>query len=135
MTFFTLKTFDNSINAHILKAALEAEGIECFIIDENIVTLNPLYNFAVGGIKLKVLEGDKEKAIGVLIKIENTPYLDEKEQVIKCPSCNSTELYTDFKSMKGAKGILSVITSFLFTIFPIYFNSVYKCKKCNKEFK
>ena len=52
MELITVKVFDSGIEAHILKARLESENIPCFIFDENIVTLNPLFNFAVGGIKL-----------------------------------------------------------------------------------
>jgi len=42
MKLVTLKTFDNSIEAHLLKVKLESEGIRCFIFDENIVSMNPI---------------------------------------------------------------------------------------------
>ena len=135
MNLVIVKTFDDGISAHILRSRLESEGIECFIHDENIVTLNPLFNFAVGGVKLKVEESDLEKALVILNEIENTPFTSEDEEVIKCPNCESTELYSDFKSMKNPAGILAAITSFLLTVFPIYYKSVYRCKKCNTEFK
>lgn len=50
----TIKTFDDAISAHLLRVKLESEDIPCFIRDEHIVTMNPLFNFAVGDIKLKV---------------------------------------------------------------------------------
>lgn len=135
MKLVTIKTYDDGISAHIAKSTLESEGIMCYIYDENIVTLNPLYNFAVGGIKLKVNEEDIAKAQQFLNSIEHKPYTDNKDEVISCPNCESTDLYSDFKSMKGAKGILSAISSFFFAVFPIYYKSVYKCKQCNTEFK
>lgn len=135
MNLITLKTFDDSISAHILRNRLESEGISCFIHDEHVVTMNPLYNIAVGGIKLKVKEEDLEQALAVLNSIENTPLTDQQGEIIHCPKCHSTELYSDFKSMKGATGILSAFTSFLLTVFPIYYKSVYRCKKCGCEFK
>lgn len=55
MELITLKTFDNSIEAHLMKSKLKSENIVCFLFDENIVGLNPVYNIAVGGIKLKVI--------------------------------------------------------------------------------
>lgn len=58
MAFVTLKVFQNSIDAHLLKTQLESEGIECFIFDEQMVTMNMLYSNAVGGIKLKIQEED-----------------------------------------------------------------------------
>lgn len=134
MSLILLKTLDDSISAHILKTRLESEGIPCFIHDENIVTLNPLYNFAVGGVKLMVNKSDLEKAIQVLKDIDETPYTDEKDKEIRCPNCQSTELYADFKSMKNPAGVLAAITSFLLVVFPFYYKSVYRCKKCGTEF-
>jgi DNA-directed RNA polymerase subunit RPC12/RpoP len=135
MELVILKIFDTAIDAHILKGKLESEDIECYIYDENIVTLNPLFNFAVGGIKLKVNKDDFSKAKSILTEIDNKPYTDNQDEIIKCPNCSSTELYSDFKSMKDVKGIIAAIAAFLFTVFPIYYKSVYKCKKCNTEFK
>jgi hypothetical protein len=135
MKLVTIKTFDNGISAHILKNKIESEGITCFIHDENIVTLNPLYNVAVGGIKLKVYEEDVQQALSIIASVEVIPYTDEQNQIIKCPDCESTELYSDFKSMKSSTGIISAIISFVLTVFPIYYKSVYRCKQCDAEFQ
>ncbi len=135
MRFETLKIFDSAIEAHILKNRLESEGIVCHILDENIVTLDPLLNFAVGGIRLQVSESDFVKAKGVLAEIEATPLRNEQDESIHCPSCSSTQLYSDFKSFKDVKGIVSIIAAFFFTVFPIYSKSVYRCKECNTEFQ
>ena len=135
MELITVKVFDSGIEAHILKARLESEDIPCFIFDENIVTLNPLFNFAVGGIKLKVSRQNAERALSIIHEIEATPYVDENETSISCPKCASTDLMNDFKSMKSAGGVISAITSFFFFVFPIYYKSVYKCRACDTEFK
>ena len=135
MELITLKTFDNSIDAHILKARLENEGIDCYLFDENIVSLNPLYNITVGGIKLKINETNLCKAQEIILEIENTPLTNQKEEVIHCPNCHSTNLYLNHRSMKGISGILSAILAFILSIFPIYFKTVYRCKDCNFEFK
>lgn len=134
MELVTLQVFNTAIEAHIIKNKLESEDIPCYIFDENIVTLNPLLNFAVGGIRLQVNIEDLEKAKTILAEIDDTPLTDEADETIKCPSCESTELYTDFKSMKDPKGFLAMISAFVFTAFPVYSKSVYKCKKCNTEF-
>jgi len=62
----TIQTFDKSVYAHIIKAKLESEGIECFLIDENIVTMNWFLSNAVGGIKLQVKNSDVEKALEII---------------------------------------------------------------------
>lgn len=128
-----LKTFDNAISAHIIQSRLENEGITTYIYDENIVTLNPLYTNAVGGIKLMVNVADFEKASEFISEIDGAPLVDENNQTLTCPKCRSTDFYTNYKSMKGVKGFLSAIVSFMLFVFPIYFKVVYKCKKCGFE--
>ncbi|GHE67721.1 putative signal transducing protein [Roseivirga thermotolerans] len=135
MELITIKTFDNSIEAHMVKSKLESENIICFLFDENIVGLNPLYNVTVGGIKLKISKSDIEKATEVIEEIEKSALTNDQDETIKCAKCESEDIYSAFKSMKGTKGVLSAIISFLFMVFPIYYKTVYKCKKCGNEFK
>lgn len=135
MGFVTLKVFDTAIGAYILKNKLEGEEITCYIFDENIVTLNPLFNFAVGGIRLQVAEEDYDKAKAILDEMDSKPYLDSKEEVITCPTCKSDQLYSDFKTVNDPKGVIAIITAFLFSVFPLYSKSVYKCKTCGTEFE
>jgi hypothetical protein len=90
--FSTIKTCENAMDAHILKAAIEAEGITCYLFDENIVTINPLYNITVGGIKLAVADADFEAAVKLLTTIESRPYLDDENKEVTCPSCHSTAI-------------------------------------------
>ncbi|RYM33817.1 DUF2007 domain-containing protein [Brumimicrobium glaciale] len=135
MPLVTIMTSDNNIDIHMMKGKLESEEITCYVFDENIVTLNPLFNIAVGGIKLRVHELDAEKAKDIIKEINSTPSRDEFQNVIKCPQCGSESLYTNFRSMKGIFGLISAIISFILSIFPIYFKSVYKCKACDFEFK
>lgn len=135
MALVTIMTSDNGIDIHMMKGRLETDGIVCYVFDENIMTLNPLFNIAVGGVKLKVNEADAETAREIINELNLSPSVDEDENIIRCPQCNSENLYTNFKSMKGFIGFISAISSFLFAVFPIYFNSVYKCKECDFEFK
>lgn len=135
LELITIKTFDNLIEAHIMKSKLESENIMCFLFDENIVGLNPLYNVAVGGIKLKVNKSDVNKVSEIIEETTKSTLTNDQGEVIKCLNCESEDIYSGFKSMKGIKGILSAIVSFLFMVFPIYYKTVYKCKNCGHEFK
>ena len=135
MELVTIRQYDHAITAHIHKNHLESEGIECFIHDEHIVTMNPLYSNAIGGVKLKVLSEDTEKARELLLELDNQPYTSEKEQPITCPKCGSSSLDAGLTSMKSLKGLFSAIISLLFYVYPLYYRSVYKCKSCNFEFK
>ncbi|MGY6649748.1 putative signal transducing protein [Wenyingzhuangia sp. IMCC45574] len=131
----TIKIFDNSPEMHVYKNRLEQEGIDCYPFDEEMVTIDPFLTNAIGGIKLKVNKADVLQAKSIIASIDNQPITDDKDEVLCCPSCGSADLISDFRSMKGTKGILSLIISIVFFVYPIYYKYVYKCKSCNHEFK
>ncbi len=135
MSLITARVFDNPIEAHLLKSKLESEGIPSFLFDENIVTINPLYNQLTGGIKLKISELDIERVSILLAEIDGKPYLTQDDKVLECPNCKSTDFYSNFKSMKGWDGLLSIVIALLLTIYPFHFKNTYKCKKCGEEFE
>ncbi|MGC6434674.1 MAG: DUF2007 domain-containing protein [Crocinitomicaceae bacterium] len=135
MNRITVKTFDNIIDAYILKNRLETDNIECFIQDENTVSIDPLLSNAVGGIKLKVQEKDYAKAFEIIQELENKPFEDRDGNIIVCPNCGSNQLYKDFNSIQDLKGLISALFSLILSIFPIYLNKVFRCKKCDTEFK
>jgi len=135
MKLITLITFDNSIDAHILRTRLESEGIRSYLFDDTMVSLNPIYNMALGGVKLKVSDGDVIKAREIMTEIDNMVVTNEDGQVRTCPNCGSADLYTGFKSTKGIRGILSALAAILLFTYPIYYKSVYRCKKCGTEFQ
>lgn len=119
----------------MMKSKLESENVMCFLFDENIVGLNPLFNITVGGIKLKINKRDIDKATKIIEEATMSSLINDQGKIIKYPNCNSEDLYSGFKSMKGIKGVLSAIISFLLMVFPIYYKTVYKCKVCGNEFK
>jgi rubredoxin len=140
--FVTVTTFDNSIDAHIAKTKLESQGIDCYLFDENIVALNPYYNLTVGGIKLRVRSADQEKAVAILNEVEDTPYTDEKDNVIKCPICQSEKIYHGFtsaNSLRTVSGLLISVFTLMFpfveTVYPLVMEKKYHCKMCDFEFE
>lgn len=128
-------TFDNSVQAHIAKGRLIAEGMEADLEDEYMIGLNPLYNQALGGIKLVVPTEFHARAIEVLNEIENSDRMDSSGEPIECPSCKSRKLYSGFKSVKSTRGLISILFAVMFIVYPIYFDYKYRCKKCGKEFR
>ncbi len=54
MDRITIATYDDMPSAHIAMGRLHAEGIDCWLADENLVQTDWLYSIAVGGIKLQV---------------------------------------------------------------------------------
>ncbi|OKL41813.1 putative signal transducing protein [Pontibacter flavimaris] len=97
----TIATFNELTEAHILKGRLEAEGILCFLGDEHIVGVHPFYSVAVGGVKLKVTEGDVMEAKAILARIQEgssqfdydsidmAPPVQEQPRSLVCPNCGS----------------------------------------------
>jgi hypothetical protein len=62
-----LKIFNDSLAANFAQNKLREEEIESFLVDENVVGLNPL-----GGIELKVFSRDFKKAEKILSEIKSS---------------------------------------------------------------
>jgi hypothetical protein len=132
------QTFTDPNEAHIVIGLLESYEIECFLSDENIVSLNTLYSNAVGGVKLNVFEKDVDRIKSILIS-ENIPYgsnvsNDKELGEITCPKCHSNNVSYG-GSIKRKFGIFEVFVAFLFTIYPFTMRKAYYCFECNHEFK
>ena len=56
-------TFGDLTEAYLVKGILDDNAIPSFISDENVLSVYPLYNQGLGGIKLSVFERDLESAI------------------------------------------------------------------------
>lgn len=135
MELVTVKTFNTELDARIFMVRLEGEGIECFLFDDNIVGVNPLFNIAVGGVKLKVKQTDVALVHEIIEDIQSSPYTDENGETICCPHCGSTDVMNNFASLSNFKNILALFTTFVFSLFPIYRNTVFRCNQCATEFK
>ncbi len=135
MPLITLKTFENPVEAHLLKSQLESEGINCFLFDEHTMGLIPFYNVTLGGIKLKIDQKDAKVALEIVDQNEMTDLLNEQNEPLVCPSCGSNKLYQNFRSFKGLSGFLYAAAALLLTIIPFYWKTVYRCKVCETEFK
>ena len=66
MKFVIVRSYDNYIPAHIDMGRLKEDGINCWLRDENSVTIDPFLSNAIGGIKLMVPENQVELAIKLL---------------------------------------------------------------------
>lgn len=89
----------------------------------------------MGGNKLKINDFDVKQAQNIIMEIEGAPLIDDSNQLVRCENCGSSDLIPGYKFMKGVKGILSAIVSLLLAVYPIYYKTVYKCKKCGAGFK
>jgi len=131
-TFVTIARFPYSTEAQIVKGRLEADGIEVFLRDNLTIDTDPLVSQAIGGVKLKVLAKDEEKARAIFQSIKSYA-LDDNGNAIKCPNCKQEhiELYT---TITGLKSLISFIIGFISGTLPFSTRYQYKCEDCNTEF-
>jgi hypothetical protein len=128
----TFETYYDVMLAHIIRTKLEDNGIRCFIADENMIGANPLYNQAVGGIKLKIFEHDLEKcrailaAEGDLHDKDHVEIDEESNLAVVCPYCASTNIGP------ADPGKFSV---FLSAIFPFHNTKAWHCFNCLQDFE
>ena len=108
-------------DANIAGSRLEADGISCFLHDEELITLNWQYSNAAWGVKLYVKAGDLERAREILSD-NSESVLDADE---KCPICNSSQIEYENVHKKW------IFLSWLLIGIPLLFSKdKWTCKDC-----
>ena len=62
MKTIVFKIYTDIVLANLEYDVLKKNGIECFLSDENIVQMYPMFSSPFGGIRLNLLEKDKNLA-------------------------------------------------------------------------
>jgi len=141
------ETYYNPIEASIVKERLIANGIPCFLSDDNMITVNPLYNQALGGVKLRLFNRDVASAKSILqdedvqIHLDQISITDQQEMLTEvvaedsevCPICGSDNVgYV--QATKRRFGIFTIIISFLLMVYPFSTRKTHHCFSCGHEF-
>ena len=135
------KTFYNTIEANIVLARLKDGEFPCFLADENISTLQPLYNQAIGGVKLMVFEKDKSTIDQVLAQentLENSASTTDPDRTINeseilCDHCGSANVAFVQATQRRFSWWVTLISLVLF-IYPFKANKCFHCYDCGHEF-
>jgi hypothetical protein len=133
----TLERYYDSMLAEIIRARLEANGIDCFIADQHTIGANPLYNQAIGGVKIKVFERDIEKCREILAEPETLTLNDEllAEDATTCPYCNSTNVSYGPATERKVSWITALL-SFSFLGYPFFAaRKSWHCFNCQHDFE
>jgi DNA-directed RNA polymerase subunit RPC12/RpoP len=141
----TYRTYYDPMLAHIEQSRLEDSGIHCFISDENVATINPFYNTAIGGIKLRVFERDIAQCDAIL-GIDESAAIEEPanasentETAATCPNCGSVNTRYGNATEKPHSwyGILFavLISSWAIGVMPMFARKSWHCFDCGKDFK
>ncbi len=126
MELVTVKTFDNYFSANIILTRLQADGAECYLKDENTVTIDPILTNAIGGIKLVVKKDEEEKVMKLL-----EAYHAEYMRSAICPRCGSSNFVQITKPK--AMNYLTAILTWLFSSYAIAPEYIYQCGNCGYE--
>ena len=129
MDFVILQSFNNYVDAHLLMAKLESEEIQCWLQDENTVTLYPILTNAVGGIKLFVNKNDLSRARQIFWEVENN-----RKKTIECPKCKGHNIELVSTPRKAANWFSAILTFFLGD-YALAVDKVNHCFDCGNEFE
>jgi hypothetical protein len=124
----TFESYYDPMLAEIIKARLEANGIDCFVADSNTIGANPLFNNAIGGVKIKIFERDLEKCKQILAEHEDLPLTEE----------SPTEADTNVRygsATVNKTTFLGAVISFLTFTYPVIANKAWHCFNCGKDFE
>ena len=128
MHFVPIFSFDNYVSAHIALGRLQEEGMDCWLKDENMVTIDPILTNAVGGIKLMVANSQADEAIAILATLQAN-----HRATRSCPSCGSHNIEY-VSSARKAGNWLTAVATFFFGSYALAPGKVYHCFDCDKEF-
>jgi hypothetical protein len=136
----TFESYYDPMLAHIIRSRLEANGIPCFIADENMNTANPLYNPATGGVKIKIFERDLERCKEILAmggdlhEQDHHEIDDDTNTYVVCPYCGSTNVrnISESKEEDEWPGLLSSISNL---VNPFHSTKNWHCFNCQQDFE
>lgn len=135
-TTVVYSNYNDSTEAHVIKTRLAGAGFACFLVDENVASINQLYNQAIGGVKLIVFEKDVDeinKLLGENNNLENIilyagiEHGVANEESNVCPKCGTQYSY----QMQSRNNKFSL---FGFFNFRLARTEKKKCVHCGYEF-
>ena len=129
MNFVALRSFGNYMEANIVMHMLQHHNISCHLKDEHIVTIDPLFTPAIGGIKLMVHPTHVERAWDLIDKAEER-YL----RSIPCPVCKRHAL-TAVSVTKSHRCKLAALAAMLLKGESLEVSRMYQCTACGYDFK
>ena len=133
-TILEFMTFNDVMEAEIVKSKLESFEIPCSLSGLDTSFFNPLFNNNNDRIKLSIFERDWDLAVKVLTNEDGTkPEILYKADIL-CPKCNSAN-FESYTREKKKFNLLTFILSIFISALPANTEIVFKCKDCGNEFK
>jgi phage FluMu protein Com len=128
MNFKQIASYDNYLLANMTMGLMTENDIRCQLKDEHIVTMDPLLNPAVGGIKLLFEEKDYDRALSIMKEAE---YAYVKDSA--CPNCKQLTLSVEEK-INNPRDFWGRLKNQVLYGQPSTYSKRYRCTSCNKSF-
>lgn len=116
-------TYPEATAAHLARVRLDAEGIEAWLVDENVASTYPFYTQVIGGVKLAVREEDALAAAGVIQGFDASEQARYQQNLHQCPMCGSKNVGENAMRF-GALLLLTLLT------FGLYLTLFYRRRTC-----
>lgn len=136
-------TFGDLTEAHLIKGILDDNGIPCFLSDENMLSVYPLYNQGLGGIRLSVFERDLETAARLVKEQQDGAIISEEQEDVNdqsdddgpvCPVCGSRNVAYG-ASVRHKYNWLTILISIFLQVYPFAVRKRFHCFDCGNDFK
>ncbi len=128
----TLRKFRDLPEALLAKGSLESAGIECHLVDENMVRMDWFISNLLGGVKLQVWPEDVAEATEIL----NLPIPESLDvegsglyQQPHCPNCNSMDV--TFEELNKP---VAYASAWVGLPLPVH-RKAWKCHACGREWE
>ena len=127
----SIATFDNHVEAHFYATLLDSKGIPCHLADETMMTLFPIYNISLGGIKVQVLEEDVNQAKEIIRAQRPNKTGSENSTLEPCPNCGSQQvLWRQRFFLK----LVQFLAAILYIPTPMPKGATLRCQKCGHSY-
>jgi hypothetical protein len=128
----TLRKFRDLPEALLAKGSLDSAGIDCQLVDDNVVRLDWLWSNLMGGVKLLVDREDAEAAEETLSQPipESFTAADAGEyQRPHCPACQSLDV-----SFRELNKPVAYVSAYLGVPLPVH-RRAWRCHSCKVEWE
>jgi Putative prokaryotic signal transducing protein len=128
--FVSIRQLRDLHEALLAKGVLDSAGIECFLVDDNMVRMDWFISNLVGGVKLCVKQEDAEAALDLL----EQPIPDEFDvegvgqyQQPRCPKCQSLDI--TFEELNQS---IAYVSAYILAPIPLH-RKGWICHSCGQE--
>jgi predicted RNA-binding Zn-ribbon protein involved in translation (DUF1610 family) len=129
----TVGRYRDLTEVEVAQSALESAGIEAFVPDAHVVTMNWAWANALGGIRLQVAARDEQSAIEVLAQsVPEEIVFAENEtfQQPRCPQCGSKEI-----TFQGTSRGLAIASLYAFSLPLPQGRETWSCSSCGARWE